>query len=239
MTSPRKTILLGAVAAITLTSAASAEGIYGTVLFGYSDQGNPSTAYGSNIAADADFPAEFDNGDGYTGTVGLGYDFGNNFRVEGRIGTHRGEFNDAQTGTGARAGEEYILNGSIESKTLTVEGFYDIPTATAFTPYVKAGLGVSRNSYSARLGGAGVAAFDAFDGAADGYYSGYADQQSTELTWNVGAGASYALSDTVSLVGEYQYVSFGDVSTGQDGFTDGFTTDASAHEVQLGLRVSF
>ena len=122
---------------------------------------------------------------------------------------------------------------------MTVEGFYDIPTGTAFTPYLKAGLGVTRNTYSARLGGAGVAAFDPFDGAADGYYDAYADQTKTEFTWNVGAGASYAVSDKVSLFGEYQYVALGDASTGQDSFTDGFGVDVAAHEILVGLRASF
>ena len=83
-------------------------------------------------------------------------------------------------------------------------------------------------------------AHDAFDGTTDGFYDAYDDQESTEFTWNVGAGVSYAINKQISLVGEYQYVSFGDASTGQDSFTDGFRVeDAAAHEVQLGLKYNF
>lgn len=156
------------------------------------------------------------------------------------MGYREGSFNDAQTGTGARAGEEYILNGDIKTTTLTVEGFYDFPNASKFTPYVKAGLGVANNDYSARLGGAGVAAFDAFDGAADGYYDNYSDGDSTEFSWNVGVGGSYAISKKTAIYGEYQYANFGDVKTGQDSFTDGFKIDdISSHELALGVRVNF
>ena len=98
---------------------------------------------------------------------------------------------------------------------------------------------MAHNDYSARLGGAGVAEFDAFDGAADGYYDAYADQSSTEFTWNVGFGGNVALNDQFTLFGEYQYASLGDGSTGQDDFTDGFRVDATAHEVLLGVRVNF
>ncbi|MBT8094654.1 MAG: hypothetical protein KJP08_07585 [Gammaproteobacteria bacterium] len=48
-------------------------------------------------------------------------------------------------------------------------GFSEQASDSSFTPYVKAGLGVTDNSYSARLGGAGVAAFDPFDGVTDGF----------------------------------------------------------------------
>lgn len=230
--------------AITVTLATPslvlAEGFYATAQLGTSQQANDSTPYGNNIAVDADFPAEFDAGDGTVGVVGLGYQFNERMRIEGRIGYRDSDFNDRKVGTGERAGEEYILDGSLKSTTLTIEGFYDFPNSSPFTPYVKAGLGVSDNRYAARLGGAGVAAFDAIDGVADGYYDNYADDDSTEFTWNVGVGGSYAVTKQTSIYGEYQYASFGDVKTGQDSFTDGFEIDdASSHEVALGVRVKF
>ncbi len=220
------------------STGAQAEGLYGLGALGASIQNNDSAAYGDNLGVDPDFPA-FDSGDGGVGIVGLGYDLGNQVRVEGRLGLHRSTFTDTQFGTGARAGEEYILDGEIKSRTLTVEAFYDIETGSSIKPYVKAGLGVARNAYSARLGGEGVAGFDAFDGVQDGYYDAYADEETTEMSWNIGVGASMAVSDTTTLFGEYQYVTFGDGNTGQDSFTDGFAVDAAAHEVMVGLRVSF
>lgn len=235
----RTTFLLAAAVTTGLSATAHAEGFYGTGMLGLSNQAADSEPYGNNIADDPDFPGEFSTGDGGVGAIGVGYAFDNNLRVEGRLGVHRSDFDSRENGSGARTGEEYVLNGDLKSTTLTVEGFYDIPTGLPFTPYVKAGVGVSRNSYSARLGGSGVAAFDPFDGKSDGYYDAYEDETSTEFTWNVGFGASMPLNDQISVFGEYQYVSFGDASTGQDAFTDGFRVDAAAHEVMLGLRASF
>lgn len=239
-----KKIALAFAVALATPSLALAQGFYGSAQLGTSQQATDSGPYGNNIAADADFPGEFDAGDGTVGAIGLGYPFNERFRVEGRLGYREGRFNEKKIGTGARTGEEYILNGDIQTKTLTVEGFYDFPNASKFTPYVKAGVGIANNDYSARLGGAGVAAFDAFDGAVDGYYDGYydaySDGDSTEFSWNVGLGGSYAVSKGTAIYGEYQYANFGDVKTGQDGFTDGFKIDdIASHEVSLGVRVNF
>ena len=239
MTSYRHPIFIAAAATLGLAGTVHAEGIYGTALLGMNVQESDSEPYGNNVAVDPDFPDQFDTGDGAVGAVGIGYVVNEQFRVEGRLGLHRADFNSQRFGAGARAGEEYVLDGEFESTTLTVEGFYDIPMNGIFTPYVKAGVGVAYNNYSARLGGTGVAAFDAFDGVADGYYDAYADQSSTEFTWNVGFGGNVALNDQFSLFGEYQYASLGDGSTGQDDFTDGFRVDATAHEVLLGVRVNF
>lgn len=233
-------LALAIAVALASPSIALAEGFYATGQLGFSEQASDAAPIGDNIAADPDFPGKFDAGDSTVGSIGLGYQFSEQFRLEGRISYRDSSFNDRQVGTGARDGEEYILNGAIESTTFTVEGSYDFANDSSFTPYVKAGLGVSDNSFSARLGGAGVAAFDPFDGVTDGYYDAYADGDSTEFSWNVGVGGNFELSDNVSLYGEYRYVSFGDVSTGQDAFTDGFKIDdVSANEFTLGIRIFF
>lgn len=240
MKTVNKKLATAAIIALALPSATLAEGFYGSAQAGYSSQAEDSAPYGNNIAVDNDFPGAFDNDGSAVGAIGLGYRFNDNLRLEGRLGYRSSDFNDTHYGTGARNGEEYTLNGDISSTTFTIEGFYDFPNSTAFTPYVKAGIGVSRNKYSAKLGGAGVAAFDAFDGTTDGYYDNYADGKSTEFSWNVGFGGSYEMSKTTTLFAEYQYAQFGNVQTGQDSFTDGFKVDdAAAHEVMMGLRINF
>lgn len=233
-------LILGITMALAVSSAVQAEGFYGVAQLGFSEQASDVKPFGNNIAIDPDFPGIFDSGDGTVGAIGVGYIFNDKFRLEGRIGFHDGSFNDTKFGTGARDGEEYIVNGEIESTTYTVEAFYDFSNSSAFTPYVKIGLGASDNSYSTRLGGAGVAAFDPFDGTVDGYYDLYADDDSTEFSWNVGFGGNYTLSQDVSIYAEYQYALFGDVKTGQDSFTDGFKIDdAAAHELVAGVRINF
>ena len=161
---------------------AQADGFYGTAQLGAIQQINDSQAYGNNIAKDADFPAKFDAGSGTVGSLGVGYIINQQFRVEGRIGYRESSFSQQQFGTGDRAGEEYILDGEIESFTYTIEAFYDFVNDSAFTPYIKAGVGIADNSYSAKLGGAGVAAFDPFDGSSDGFYDAYANDKSTEFS---------------------------------------------------------
>lgn len=234
--------LVSAAVVAICTSAAStanAEGLYGSLSLGWSSEGADAKAYGDNIAVDPDFPGKFDGGDGSTGALGLGYVINDQFRVEGRLARHRNEFNSQRFGTGARDGEEYILDGTMKSMSLTVEVFYDIPTSVPFSPYIKAGIGIARNKYAAQLGGAGVAAFDAFDGVSDGFYDAYPDQTSTEFAWNVGFGGSYKLKDTFDLFGEYQYMSLGDGQTGQDEFTDGFGIESGIHTVMIGIRTRF
>lgn len=240
MNTRRTSFVLAMAVAMTAPSLALADGYYATIQLGGSQQASDSEPYGNNVAVDADFPGAFDAGDGTVGGIGIGYKFSEQIRVEGRLAYRDSSFDDRQIGTGARAGEEYVLNGEIKSTALTVEGFYDFPNNTKLTPFVKAGLGVSDNSYDARLGGAGVAAFDAFDGNVDGFYDAYADGDSTELSWNVGLGGTFEISKRTAIYGEYQYASFGDVRTGQDAFTDGFKVDdIASHEVVLGLRVNF
>ena len=233
--------VLGLFALPTVAMADMTEGLYGTAQLGYSIADTDSEAYGNNIATDNDFPSSFEADNSMVGGIGLGYQFNQNLRIEGRLAKRSFDIEDSRYGTGARDGEQYILDGEFESLTMTLEGFYDFPISASFTPYAKAGIGLSKNDYSARLGGTGVAGFDAFDGKADGYYDNYADGDSSEFTWNIGAGASYALTPSTHLYGEYQYIDFGgDVQTGQDGFSDGFEiNDASAHEFNLGLRYQF
>lgn len=234
--------LISAVVLVSCSSVAStthADGLYGSVLLGWSSEATDAKPYGNNVAVDPDFPGSFDAGDGGIGAIGLGYNINDRVRVEGRLTRNRSEFNSQKFGTGARAGEEYILDGNMKSMALTVDVFYDFPTSLPISPYIKAGVGVARNKYSARLGGAGVAAFDEFDGAVDGFYDAYPDQSSTEFAWNVGFGASYQLNDTVDLFGEYQYMSLGDGQTGQDEFTDGFGVSSGVHAVMLALRTRF
>lgn len=241
-----KTIAVGATLGSLAPSIALAEGFYFSTQLGYSIQATDSEPYGNNIAVDPNFPGKFDSGDSATAGIGLGYAFTDQFRLEARIGTRDSNFDDTKFGTNNdpagedRAGEEYVLNGEIESTTYTIEGFYDFANRSKFTPYIKAGIGIADNSYSARLGGAGVAAFDAFDGEVDGYYDAYSDGSSSEFAWNAGVGGHYELTEAVSIYGEYQYGSFGDVKTGQDLFTDGFTIEGiTANELVVGFRVSF
>lgn len=250
-----KKLVVGIAMALAIPSLAQAEGYYVSGQIGFSAQSTDNTATGNNLAVDDSFPASFDAGDGTVGGIGIGYVFNDNLRLEGRISYREGSFDQNKSGLAGtkadRSDLNYGLIGEIESTTYTVEAFYDFPNNSVFTPYIKAGVGVSDNSYSAKLGGSGItdggdASFDALDRTADGFYTGYADGDSTEFSWNLGFGGNIEVSDAVSVYAEYQYIVFGDVESGQDAINfgtptnDGFAIDgADANEFTVGIRVQF
>lgn len=236
-----KKIALSVALVLAIPTLSVAEGFYTSAQLGISIPDSNSEPYGNNIAVDSTFPGEYDSDNAFVGGIGFGYRFNKNFRVEGRIGYRANDINDAKDGLGGeREGMTYVLNGEVKTTSFTAEAFYDFANATALTPYVKAGVGIAYNKYSAKLGGSGVAPFDPYDGTTDGYYDNYADGDSTEFSWNIGVGTSYAINENISIYAEYQYSSFGDVKTGQDSFTDGFKIDGiNAHELMLGIRYSF
>ena len=63
MTSYRHKVLLAAVTTLGIAGTVHAEGIYGTAMFAMNFQQDDSEPYGNNIAADPDFPSQFDTGD--------------------------------------------------------------------------------------------------------------------------------------------------------------------------------
>ena len=78
-----KTIpLIAFTLAMSASVASQAQDFYGSAMVGANDQAKYSEPYGNNIAADSDFPAQFDSGDGKVGNIGLGYVFNSKFRVE-------------------------------------------------------------------------------------------------------------------------------------------------------------
>lgn len=243
-----KKLVLSIAVALATTSLVQAEGFYVTAQVGISEQSTDSKPTGNNLAVDPTFPDNFESGDGTVAGIGIGYAFNDNIRVEGRISNRDGSFDQSKMGAGDRADQAFALVGEIESTTYSVEAFYDFTNSSIFTPYVKAGVGISDNSYSAKLGGSGVAGFfDSIDGTSDGFYTGYTDGDSTEFSWNVGIGGNIEISKSTSIFLEYQYVTFGDVESGQDSLdfgggetNDGFGIDgADANEFIVGINVKF
>lgn len=233
-------VATAAIIAFAFSGQVQADDWYVSGVVGKSWQAEDVSAYGNNIAVDPDFPGGFDGGDGSVYGIGLGYYLQENLRLEGRITVRDMDFDGVEFGTGARDGEEYQAVGSLESTSYMLNLIYDFSISGAVKPYVKAGLGMTSNDFSTKLGGAGVAAFDAFDGVVDGYYDLYADRSDNNFSWSLGVGADYQISEGVSLFAEYQYITQGDVATGQDDFTDGFEIDgAASNEILLGVKASF
>lgn len=203
----------------------SLEGLYATGAFGlnYGD-----TVAGSNNLKDF---TDYGNDYGESYLLGLGYRIDENFRVEARVSHRNNDSNNTRMGFSPLAGMDVTgtIDGELSSTSVTVEGFYDFANQTAFTPYLKAGLGFARSSYEASLF---VKEFNAsFD---------YEKETSTEFVWNIGAGVSYQLTLTTDLFAEYQLQSLGEVRTAVDSSGDTIgNDDYLMQEVNIGIRYHF
>ncbi|MGF1757218.1 porin family protein [Photobacterium sagamiensis] len=228
----KRKILLAALIVSTPTAFAAQDdtqdpwdGFYATGAFGinYGD-----TVSGSNNIKDF---TDYGNDYGESYQLGLGFRFDENFRIEGRVSHRNNDSDNTRMGFSPLAGMDVTgtVNGKLSSTSVTVDGFYDFANQTSFTPYLKAGVGVARNSYEATLF---VSEFNA------GF--GYEEETSTEFVWNVGAGVSYELTKTVDLFAEYQLQSLGEVKTATDISGDAIgNDDYLVQEVNIGLRYLF
>lgn len=177
----------------------------------------------------------FGNDTGESYTLGLGYQYSENVRFETRYSHKENESDGTKTAlTGLGTPSAGTFTDELKSDSLTVDIFYDFANSTKFTPYVKAGVGFSRNSYKADFN---VPDLEVAFGSAD--YP-YGKKTSTEFTWNVGAGASYELTSEWAVFTEYQIQSLGEVATKKDSFGDRWVNDSYLiQEINLGLRYSF
>ncbi len=163
--------------------------------------------------------------------AGIGYQFTDVLRADLSVETFKDRFGaDGGCGAGCAAsfGADYRGVG------VMANGYVDLATIAGFTPYVGAGLGATRLSWSDAgaayrcLGGPGTCAGEgaqAFDGGSE-----------WRFTYAVMAGVSYALNERVKIDFGYRYSDLaggGNIRSGaMHGADDGF----SRHEIRAGLR---
>ncbi|WP_372006369.1 outer membrane beta-barrel protein [Tistrella mobilis] len=198
-------------------------GWYGSLLGGANME--TDTSFTSGLAG-GKIEQEFKTGFGVLGAVG--YDFGRvaqwgGFRTELEIGYRQNNIDSHSVG----GVDQPDSNGKskVWSGMLNVYHDFYLP-ASRLTPYL--GLGV---------GGAFVEA----DGySADGSPT-LLDDDDTVLAYQAMLGASYALSPSMSLIGEYRYFGTEGVeltTTAADGARSSSDSYGS-HNVMVGLRVNF
>lgn len=159
--------------------------------------------------------------DGWAIWGALGYDF-DPIRAEIEAGYGR---NDADTVTFTLIGiglPPLDADGKISVFTAMLNGYYDIPTDSPWTPYIGAGVGLSR--VNADISTLGVPLVDDND---------------TVFAVQAMAGVEYAVSPTVSILGEYRFSATADIDLvdplGVDLSADGLRT----HSIGAGVRVKF
>lgn len=138
--------------------------------------------------------------------------------------TFKADFTDAET---RAEGGSAKMKGDID--TYMLNAYYDIDTGTKFTPYVGAGIGIAHIKAQGNVD---------FNGVRSSDFS----KSKNNFAWQIGAGASYAVNDKVSIDAGYRYTDAGNVKgtasfTGDD--KPSIKTKTDMHEILLGARYAF
>lgn len=159
-----------------------------------------------------------------------------NWRVELEGGYRSLESLSNQPGSGVAAGQRFLLNGSRESTTILLNFFRDFPVAQHFTPYLKAGVGLSMNSVGADFRNDAGPVFTGFS-TIDGTFPG---NSSTSFAWNAGGGVAFPVSKHLTFDVEYSFIELGLGESGLNGAGDGISFGHGFnHEVTAGFRYDF
>lgn len=115
-----------------------------------------------------------------------------------------------------------IIDGAVKAKVQNYAGFfnlyYDIPTNTALTPYVGAGIGLAHNKATLN----------------DSYVKYH--NSNSSLAWQLAAGLNYALTDNWVADLGYRYTDYGKVNVVNENGVKYKVDDIRIHNVTLGLR---
>lgn len=165
----------------------------------------------------------------FLGGFSLGYDMGA-IRSEAELLYSQIDVTYSMDSDGYFASDEY--NVSILTGFMNI--YYDIHTNTALTPYIGGGMGLSsvNMEYTSKLNG-------------QTFYN--KEQRNNNFAWHIGVGASYEISDNMSLDLSYRYMDLGkykiednNLSLGLDyTSTASLSGNLSSHQALLGFRISF
>ena len=164
----------------------------------------------------------FDTGFSVAGAIG--YAFANGIRVEAEVG-YRGADVDTLTITNDGGLGLIGLSGDAEGDVRVLSGmanaWYDFAVDFPVTPYAGGGIGFANVDAEARFAGVSIV-----------------DDDDTVFAYQIGTGAAYALTETVSIFAGYRFFGTTDPSlTAADG-TD-FDSEYRTHIVEGGVRLRF
>jgi opacity protein-like surface antigen len=180
--------------------------------------------------------------------IGAGYQFNNWFRAD-VTGQYRGKANFhgldltsyTDTGTVQRGSDTYSAS---KSEFVVLANLYaDLGTWWCLTPFIGAGIGMSRNTISnfTDIGVNGTAAFGTVPGLA------FAPSASKwNFAWALHTGLAYRVTPNMTVEVGYSYMNLGDGVTGALTTKDGVTAnqamtfkDITSHDLKLGVRWNF
>lgn len=172
-----------------------------------------------NIVSDNDidgpnFSSEAEADNGLGGILTFGYDYDSPWRGELEFGGRKNDI-DKIGGVGV-SGDAAVYSGMINA-------LYDFDTNSAFTPYLGAGLGLAYGDVSidSNVNGSSV------------------NESDTALAAQFIAGASYAMSSNLDLVGQYNLLTTPGDFEYKTAAGQSVDYKYTAHSIMIGLRYSF
>jgi opacity protein-like surface antigen len=199
--------------------------------------GNTQSIYGGSPTFGMD--------DGRALSLTFGRDFSDGWRLQGQISYQNMQSNVSPvSGFDDRSEDLFAVDAEIESTLLMLNGFYDFDIgANWFKPYLKGGIGVSRNKttqaniaveYNSAIWDGSVLQGQFVDDIQ------YPEGKSTEFAWNIGAGLVFDVSENFDLSFEYGFLDLGEALTETTGGGDALGwSDLSAQSISLGIDYRF
>lgn len=145
--------------------------------------------------------------------VGYGFDY---VRGEAEVSFQKNNLNKV----GVAGIGEIGISGDVSNLAFLLNGYFDIKTGTALTPYISAGIGVDRVEISA----INVPSYGALTSKS------YSD---TVFAYQVGAGVGFAVTEKVTIDLKYRYFGTSDPKF------DVVKTTNSSNNIYLGVRYTF
>ncbi|WP_371397150.1 OmpA family protein [Fretibacter rubidus] len=236
----RLLLALSTAALMTVPSLASAQDDAGWYV-----RGNVGYGTHTDIDLTGDLVGDVESEGNIAGSVGVGYDFGNNWRLEGDL---------AQLWTDLGAISQLPnTSAKLETKTAFINAIYDFSEFGRWEPYIGAGLGLVRGNTtltahdfpSASLGTAGVQ--NVSNPACVGAVACSFKDGDTGLGWQLLAGLGYQISDSLTWDTHYRYTNSNNLdfvgtkapSLGSTSAAAATMENVGAHAVMTGFRYKF
>ena len=231
------------------TLAAPENGLYfsGKIGVGIIDLSNQSLNYASE-GIPSDFGRQRDSN--FMGSLAVGYDFHPQFNQPIRLELEYSGYGKANSNNSVTFNEEPFGYPDYEGKkenslnvqlqTVLLNTYWDMHNTTPFTPWLSAGLGVSRLSLDQHT-------IDTDTQISTGLVdsptiSSNHSGSSTHVAWSVGAGVNWGMTDNVSVDLSYRYLDAGDVEaryTTRKGSRETAKVSVTSNDVMLGVRYTF
>jgi len=207
----KKALLLSSLIFVFLTTVAfSAEGTYvsGNIGAVFIPDYNltDTTSPGTEIELEASSGTAFG--------IAVGHDYGNNIRAEAELAYQKNDFDKAVLNNA------YIpVSGDISSFAVLLNGYYDFPSESIFTPFIGAGIGFAQIDVSN------------FNAEGSGIPNESTDD--TVFAYQVGVGVGYAFSEKITIDVKYRFFGTSDPTFNTN------EAEYGSHNISLGLRVGF